>query len=264
MRLTICHLYPELMNLYGDRGNVIALARRCQWHGMEVDIKESSLRDGLGDWDILFLGGGQDKEQSAVCRDLCEQKAPRVIEGVNEGRALLAVCGGYQLLGRYFKTGTGETIPGIGLFDAWTVAGDRRCIGDVIVECELDGERRTLVGFENHSGKTYLGKGLAPLGRVLFGHGNNAEDRTEGAVYKNAIGTYLHGSLLPKNPWLADRLILAALRRRYGEDVALAPLDDAFEQRAHAAVVERIRQRGKMDTGAGKRPGAAAGGGRAR
>ncbi len=251
VKLRIGHLYPDLMNIYGDRGNILALTRRSEWAGLEVEI----VRVGLGEepdfreLDIVFVGGGQDKEQAWIARDLAELKARSLISAVEDGLGLLAVCGGYQLLGRYFRTGSGTVLDGIGLFDAWTVAGERRCIGDAIVSCNLDGRERTLVGFENHSGKTYLGPGARPLGRVLFGYGNNAEDGLEGAAYRNAFGTYLHGSLLPKNPWLADLLIRRAVERRYGA-VRLPPVDSAVEEQAHSAVIARVHKRGKMDTGA--------------
>ncbi len=252
LKLRICHLYPDLMNIYGDRGNIIALSRRAQWAGIEVEVVNVPLGASLdaSACDIIFIGGGQDKEQALIAKDLQEVKGKAIIEAVQEGAALLAVCGGYQLLGKYFKTGADAVLPGIGLFDAWTVAGSKRCIGDVLVECDFTGERHTLVGFENHSGKTYLGESLKPLGKVLHGCGNNAEDGREGAIYKNAFGTYLHGSILPKNPWFTDHLIRVALQRRYGDQASLARVDTSFEDRAHQAVIARIRNRGKLDTGA--------------
>lgn len=252
MKITICHLYPEQMNIYGDRGNVISLLRWAEWSGLEVEVK----RVGLGErpdfrrFDVLFLGGGQDREQALIARDLAEVKAQSLAAAVEDGLPLLAVCGGYQLLGRYFKTGSGALLPGIEVFDAWTVAGSRRCIGDVIARCDLDGRCHTLVGFENHSGKTYLGSRARPLGRVLCGYGNNAEDGSEGAVYRHAVGTYLHGSLLPKNPWLTAYLIVCAVERRYGSAASLRPVDDSVENLAHQAILSRIRQRGRVDTSA--------------
>lgn len=251
MRLTICHLYADLMNLYGDRGNVISLARRAEWAGLEVELRRVDLgeRPDLGTFDILFVGGGQDREQARIARDLTEVKAGLLRRAVDDGLVVLAVCGGYQLLGRYFKTAAGAVLPGVEVFDAWTVAGSTRCIGDVIACSDLGGWPRTLVGFENHSGRTYLGEGTRPLARVLFGHGNNAEDGYEGAVAGNAIGTYLHGSLLPKNPWLADLLIRRAVERRYGPGAVLRQVDDAVEMQAHEAVIARIRARGKLGAG---------------
>lgn len=241
--LRICHLYPELMNIYGDRGNVIALVRRCAWRGIEVTVTALSLGDPLDPerYDLFFIGGGQDREQMLVCEDLSAEKGAALRQAVEGGAALLSICGGYQLLGKSFLTWTGEYLPGISLFDAETVGGDTRFIGNVAVHCELSGAEGELVGFENHSGRTRLGPGCQPLGKVIRGHGNNGEDGTEGCVYRNAIGTYLHGSLLPKNPRLADWLLLHALRRRHGLE-ALPPLDDALEEAAHRAALDLVRR----------------------
>jgi lipid II isoglutaminyl synthase (glutamine-hydrolysing) len=251
LRLTLIHLYPLEMSTYGDRGNIIALRRRCQWRGIDVDIKPVGIGDPLdaGQCDLVFFGGGQDQEQFTVSDDLHGRKGDELKIAVQDGAALLAVCGGYQLLGKYFKTKT-DTIPGIGLFDAWTVAGPRRQIGDLLAEATLGGDKHSLVGFENHSGRTFLEAGTTPLARVLVGSGNNGDDGWEGAVHRNAIGTYLHGSVLPKNPWLVDYLIEAALHRRYGKSFHLPPLDDSIESAAHRAVAERIRRRGKLASGA--------------
>lgn len=250
-RLTLVHLYPLEMNIYGDRGNIIALRQRCEWRGIRLDVKPCGIGDPLDPdtCDIVFFGGGQDQEQLAVSRDLQGRKGDALKAAVADGAALLAVCGGYQLLGKYFQTKT-ERIPGIDLFNAWTVAGERRQIGDVLAESTIDGQTRTLVGFENHSGRTFLGPDAEPLARVVIGSGNNGDDKGEGITQGTAIGTYLHGSILPKNPWLVDHLIAAALRRRYGSAATLAPLDDTVEERAQAAVAERIRRRGKLASGA--------------
>ncbi len=239
------------MNIYGDRGNIISLAQRARWRGIDVEVVPVTIGTPLDAdrCDALFFGGGQDKEQTLVAEDFRKVQAPRVHQYVESDGVLLSICGGYQLLGKYFRTHTGETLEGIGVFDAWTVAGDRRCIGNVIVETHFSGARRTLVGFENHSGKTYLGPGCRPMGRSLTGFGNNGEDGQEGAIYRNAFGCYLHGSLLPKNPWFTDYLLRTALWRRYGPGVDLAPLDDALEYRAHEAVIARIRRLGKVDSG---------------
>ncbi|HEY8477704.1 MAG TPA: glutamine amidotransferase [Chloroflexota bacterium] len=252
MRVVVVHLYPQLMSIYGDRGNILALVRRCQWRGIEVEVAGVEVGERLqpGSFDLLFIGGGQDREQSVVGRDLVEVQAEPLAEAVAGGAVVLAVCGGYQLLGKYFRTRTGEEIPGTGLFDAWTVAGDRRHIGNVVVRCAVDGQERDLVGFENHSGRTYLGPGCRPLGRVVVGAGNNGEDGTEGAVFANAYGTYLHGSLLPKNPWFADLLIAKALARRYGSEVELPPLDDHLETAAHMAAARRARATSGRRSGA--------------
>lgn len=245
--LRICHLYPELMNIYGDRGNIIALVQRCRWRGFGVRVAAVSLGGGLdpAEHDLYFIGGGQDREQVLVCEDLSREKGEALREAVEGGAALLSICGGYQLLGEFFLTFTGEDLPGIGLFDAKTVGGETRFIGNVAVECGLAGAEGVLVGFENHSGRTRLGPGCRPLGRVIKGYGNNGEDGTEGCVYRNAVGTYLHGSLLPKNPRLADWLILQALRRRHDLD-GLPELDDAVEEAAHRAALQiTLRERGR-------------------
>jgi lipid II isoglutaminyl synthase (glutamine-hydrolysing) len=245
-RLTLVHLYPDLMSVYGDRGNVLTLARRAEWRGIDLEVRELSLGDTLDprEADIIFFGGGQDREQAVVSPDFLEQKGQAVREAVEHGAALLSVCGGYQLLGRSYTTVDGQELPGAGLFDVRSVPGPERHIGNVLIETTLDGRPRTLVGFENHSGRTYLGRGVAPLGRTVVGAGSNGQDGTEGAVYGNAIGCYLHGSLLPKNPWLADRLLAAALSYRLGEPVKLRPLDDRLEEEAHRTMAVRIRAAG--------------------
>jgi CobQ-like glutamine amidotransferase family enzyme len=234
------------MSVYGDRGNVLTLRRRAEWRGYEVEVTELSLGDSLdpNEVDLIFFGGGQDREQEVVSPDFLQQKGNAVRKAVEDGTALLSVCGGYQLLGSSYTTVDGQELPGAGLFDVRSVPGPRRHIGNVLVESDLDGQPRTLVGFENHSGRTYLGAGVRPLGKTLVGAGNNGEDGTEGAVYKGAIGCYLHGSLLPKNPWLADFLLRHALRHRLQDDVDLAPLDDRLEQQAHDVVAMRVRGAG--------------------
>jgi CobQ-like glutamine amidotransferase family enzyme len=201
--------------------------------------------------DLIFFGGGQDREQAVVSPDFLRQKGAAVREAVEHGAALLSVCGGYQLLGASYTTVDGRVLPGAGLFDVRSVPGPKRHIGNVLIETDLDGMRRSLVGFENHSGRTYLGRRVEPLGHVVVGAGNNGEDGTEGAVYRGAIGCYLHGSLLPKNPWLADRLLAGALAHRRGEPVPLEPLDDRLEDEAHAAMAARLRAgRGRVQSGA--------------
>jgi len=241
--LRIVHLYPDLMSVYGDRGNILALQRRAEWRGIPVEVRELSVGDTLepDTVDLIFFGGGQDREQEVVSVDFLEQKGDAVREAVERGAALLSVCGGYQLLGKTYTTVDGHELPGAGLFDVRSVPGPLRHIGNVLIETDLGGETRTLVGFENHSGRTYLGRSVAPLGKTVIGAGNNGEDGTEGAVYKGAIGCYLHGSLLPKNPWLADHLLRIALRDRGGQ---LEPLDDTLENHAHETVAARIRGAG--------------------
>jgi len=244
--LRLGHLYPDLMNLYGDRGNVIALERRCRWRGIRLEIVPLGLGDELDPeaFDLLFMGGGQDREQRAIFRDLHKRKGDALREAVRRGVVVLAICGAFQLLGHYYRTHQGDTIPGLGIFDAWTEAGPRRMIGNVVARMAIADLNFTLVGFENHSGRTYLGPGCRPLARVLAGYGNNGEDGTEGAVYENAVGTYLHGSLLPKNPQLADYLLGKALSRRY-PGARLSPLDDRLEQLAHRVMVQRCMSDGR-------------------
>lgn len=235
--LTIGWLYGTKMNIYGDRGNVLALAQRARWRGLTPDIREIGLGEPIpDDIDVFFFGGGQDQEQVAVSRDLQGEKGERIRNAVERGAALLSVCGGYQLLGHEYRPNDAERLPGIGLFDARSTAGPRRFIGNVIVASRWG----SLVGFENHSGLTYLGKDAEPMGTVEVGHGNNGTDGTEGVVYKNAIGCYLHGALLPKNPVLTDWLIAAGIRSRGGSS-PLPPLDDSIETSAHASAIARAR-----------------------
>ena len=234
-RLLIGWLYGTKMNIYGDRGNVLALAQRARWRGIAPEVREIGLREPIpDDVDIFFFGGGQDQEQVAVSRDLRGEKGERLKAAVDDGAALLAVCGGYQLLGHEYRPHAADPLPGIGLFDLVSEAGPERFIGNVVVDSQW-GE---LVGFENHSGLTFLGERATPMGRVRVGRGNNGRDATEGAIYRHAVGCYLHGALLPKNPALTDWLIQAGLRRRYGT-FDLAPLDDAVECAAHESAVAR-------------------------
>lgn len=249
MRLMLCHLYPDLLDLYGDRGNILTLAARSRWRGIDVLVQRASLGDEFDfrEMDILFIGGGSDREQSLLVNDL-KRREGELREAIEEGLVVLSICGGYQLLGRYYQTSGGEKMPGLGVLDLWTMAGSGRLIGNVVAELNPaawghsdQGANRltTLVGFENHSGRTYLGAGLAPLGTVKHGYGNNGEDRGEGVRYRNVFGTYLHGPLLPKNPHFADLLLRLALERR-GRQELLQPLDDRLEVLAHQAVVERV------------------------
>ncbi|HEY7356398.1 MAG TPA: hypothetical protein VH590_08020 [Ktedonobacterales bacterium] len=242
-QLTLGHLYPDQLNLYGDRGNILVLRERCRWRGIALRVQPLGVGDVLvpDEYDLLFIGGGQDKEQAPVAHDLREMKAPGLWAAIEDNMPVLAVCGGYQLLAHYYRPAVGPDMRGLGVFDAWTIhKGLRvaRCIGNIAIEWQ----GQTLVGFENHGGRTYLGTS-SPLGKVLAGHGNNSEDHTEGAIYRNTFGTYLHGSLLPKNPHFADHFLLLALRRKYGAEVALPPLDDALEWRAHETMLRRLRVR---------------------
>ena len=238
--LRLAHLYPDLMNLYGDRGNIMVLQRRCGWRGINLNVEEVRLGEPLeGRPDLIFIGGGQDREQMLVYKDLLD-KSDALRELAGAGAVILAICGGYQLLGDRFITHTGEEIEGLGLLDVTTVGGQRRLIGNVVADSELPGSSDVLVGFENHSGKTTLGPAARPLARVRTGFGNNGEDGTEGAWQDSIFGTYLHGSLLPKNPWLADHLISLALGSKYDELTDLAPLDDHLEAAAVKATVSRV------------------------
>jgi CobQ-like glutamine amidotransferase family enzyme len=240
--LRIAHLYAEEMNIYGDRGNILTLVRRAEWRGIEVKV-ESVGRGRVADlsqYDLIFWGGGQDRDQELVFHDAAEFKTEPVRGAVAAGAVVLAVCGGYQLLGRSYMTASGKTLPGLNLVDLHTVPGRRRNIGNIVIDATpLRIAPPTLVGFENHSGKTYLGPGLQPLGRVLRGAGNNGEDGGEGVVSGNVFGTYLHGSLLPKNPHFADLLLSRALARSGGGE--LVALDDSAELAAHGALTERLR-----------------------
>ena len=239
MELRVLGLYPDQMNIYADRGNILFLQRRCEWRGIGF------VYDGAGQGesvdpaahDLFYIGGGQDRDQRAVAADLVETKREAMHAAVEDGAVLLAVCGGYQLLGESYQLGE-ETLPGLGLADLRTVREEGpRLIGNVAIETELGGERRLLAGFENHGGRTYLGPTARPLGRVVkgHGHGNNGDDGLEGIWRDNMVGTYLHGPLLPKNAWLADHLIELALERRYGTRPTLGPLPDDLERAAHAS-----------------------------
>ena len=239
--ITIVPVYPTLLSIYADRGNVRVLEQRCAWRGIPCRVEPLALGGDLapGGADIILLGGGQDRDQVRVANELIRQ-APRIREALADGGCLLAVCGGYQLLGHRYRGHQGEDIPGTGLVDLETVAGDTRLIGNVLVDC---GGGRTIAGFENHAGRTWLGGGVQPLGRVIAGAGNNGEDRTEGCRADRIVGTYVHGPLLPKNPWIADELLGHALARRGGG--SLAPLDDTLEVRtaAGAAAIARAERR---------------------
>jgi CobQ-like glutamine amidotransferase family enzyme len=247
-RLKLAHLYAAEMNVYGDRGNVIALRQRCLWRGIDLEVTPVEPGDEV-DWasfDLAFFGGGQDSGQALIARDLLERQGPGMRAAIDDWLVLLAICGGYQLLGHYFLTHTGERLPGLGALDVHTVGGSKRLIGNSVVEADLattDNQPPTsvrLVGFENHSGRTYHGPGVRNLGRVLAGHGDNGEDGWGGAVYRNTIGCYLHGSLLPKNPQLTDHMIQLAMRRRYGPDTAIAPLESALELHAQETMTSRL------------------------
>jgi CobQ-like glutamine amidotransferase family enzyme len=227
--LRTCALYPELMNIYADRGNLAVLRARCEWRGLGFELRSATLGEALDPdaHDLFYIGGGQDRDQVAVAHDMAATKRDALHDAADRGALVLAVCGGYQLLGESYQLGE-ETLPGVGLVDLRTVREPGpRLIGNCAIEADLGAGRRVIAGFENHGGRTYLGEGEQPLGRVLKGHGNNGRDGFEGVRRGNVIGTYLHGPLLPKNVWLADRLIELAL------GVKLEPLDDGLEEAAH-------------------------------
>jgi lipid II isoglutaminyl synthase (glutamine-hydrolysing) len=246
--IRVGHLYPDYLNIYADRGNIAVLTQRAGWRGHALQVTTLGLGDAVvaGEHDLYYVGGGQDREQLLVAEDLVS-KAPALHEAVGAGAAALAVCGGYQLLGRGYRGFHGEDMPGIDLLPLETVAGERRMIGDVLLECELEpGKKRTLAGFENHAGRTRLDAGAEPLGRVLAGFGNDGESGFEGCRAGRVIGTYLHGPLLPRNPWLADWLLEQALGHRLGTDdpPRLEPLPDELERNAHEVSAARARSRG--------------------
>lgn len=230
----LCHLYPREMNIYADRGNIIFMQRRCEWRGIGFEHGSVGAGEPIdpGAYDLFYIGGGQDRDQRLVAEDMRATKRDGLASALADGASVLAVCGGYQLLGHSYQLGS-EEVGGLGLADLVTVRDPGpRLIGNIAIEVELDGSKRVLAGFENHGGRTRLGEGAEPLGRVLAGHGNNGEDGFEGVRDGNLIGTYMHGPLLPKNAWLADYLIAAALRRR-GDDPELEPLNDEIENAAH-------------------------------
>ncbi len=242
MNIRVAHLYPDYLNIYADRGNIAVLARRAAWRGHELDVEAVGMRDPIvpGAHDLYYLGGGQDREQLLVAEDLAAKAEP-LLAAHADGAAFLAVCGGYQLLGRGYRGFHGEDMPGVGLLPLETVAGERRMIGDVLLETELG----PIAGFENHVGRTRLDPGAQPLGRVVSGFGNDGESGFEGCRAGRAIGTYLHGPLLPRNPRLADWLLAQALAHRSGgEPPELAPLADELESQAQAVSAARARARG--------------------
>ncbi|EJE7234911.1 glutamine amidotransferase [Clostridium sporogenes] len=238
MELNICHLYPDLLNVYGDIGNILVLKYRAEQRGIKINVSNVSIKDSfpIDKYDIALFGGGQDYEQAIVSKDMVETKKDDLTEYIEKGKVLLAICGGYQLLGKYYTTPEGEKLDGLNILDIYTEGGDTRFIGNTVIKNEDFNE--TYVGFENHSGRTYIGN-LKPLGKVIAGYGNNGEDQQEGCIYKNTFGTYFHGSLLSKNPELADRLLSTALKNKYGEDINLEPLDDNLEFKAKEFIVNR-------------------------
>ena len=229
--LRIAHLYPKLLNIYGDGGNVLTLKKRCEWRGIEVNIDEINVGDSIVEHDIYFIGGGQDLQQIEVSKELQKHKEFLTAER-DRGAVFLGICGGYQLMGHYYLPHEGDKLMGISLLDAYTVAGNKRFIGNVTAKTDYV-TPDTLVGFENHSGLTYLQGETKPLGTMIVGNGNNGQDKTEGARFKNVFGTYMHGSFLPKNIHFADYMIELAL------GVKLEPLDDEVEMLTHTSLIEK-------------------------
>ena len=246
-RVVVGHLYPDYLNIYADRGNMAVLARRAALRGHDLEVRAIGVGDRIarGEDDLLYVGGGQDREQALIAPDLAARR-DELEAALADGVALLAVCGGYQLLGRFYRDRAGAELPGAGIFPHETVAGEGRLIGDVLIECELEpAVRITVAGFENHAGRTRLDPGGEPLGRVLAGFGNDGESGFEGCRVGRALGTYLHGPLLPRNPRLADWLLRQALAHASGGDAPeLEPLDDDLEQRAHDIAAQRAYARG--------------------
>ena len=243
MELRVLSLYPEQMNIYADRGNILFLQRRCEWRGIGFVHDGAGPGEAVdpGAHDLFYIGGGQDRDQRAVAADMVATKRETLAAAADDGAVLLAVCGGYQLLGHSYQMGS-EELPGLGIADLMTVREPgERLIGNVAIEADLDDEPRLIAGFENHGGRTYLGANARPLGKVVAGHGNNDKDGFEGVRRDNVIGTYLHGPLLPKNAWLADHLIALALERRYGSRPELEPLPDELEAAAHESARRAAR-----------------------
>lgn len=234
MMIRIAHLYPDMLNLYGDRGNIIALTQRMTKRGISVQTDSITMGKSFNadDYDILFIGGGQDFEQDVLLNDLKKGKDIEINKAIHNGTVMLAICGGYQMLGKYYKTYDGKMLEYMGALDFYTEGKEERMIGNYAFKTK---EGIEVVGFENHSGRTYLGKGVEPLGKMIKGYGNNGEDGTEGVRYKNTFGTYSHGPVLPKNPDFADLLISKALENKYGK-ADLIKLDDSLEEKARAQV----------------------------
>ncbi|MGL4850861.1 MAG: type 1 glutamine amidotransferase [Clostridium sp.] len=242
MEINISHLYPDLLNVYGDVGNILILKQRAERRGIKVNIINTSLNDTFNpdEFDIVFFGGGQDYEQSIVSEDLKTAKREGLQKYVEDGKVLLAICGGYQLLGNYYRAPNGEKLEGLKILDIYTEGGETRFIGNTVIYNEEFNQ--TYVGFENHSGRTFIND-LKPLGKCIEGHGNNGEDGYEGCVYKNTFCTYFHGSLLSKNPELADKFLTLALEKKYNKEISLEPLDDTLELKAKEYIINRFKEK---------------------
>ena len=239
LKINIAHLYPELLNIYGDWGNILTIKKRCEWRNIEVNIDSINVNDDIkiADYDFYFLGGGQDKQQVTVSKELQTHRT-KLLKAKDDNAVFLGICGGYQLFGHYYRPYDGEKLEGLGLLDIYTEASGKRFIGNVTAECSMI-EPNTLVGFENHSGLTYLGNDAQPLANIIVGKGNNGKDKTEGAKSANVFGSYLHGPLLPKNVRFADYLISLMLEKRYKEKIELAVLNDALENISHEKLIAK-------------------------
>ena len=239
LKLKLVHLYPLFLNIYGDIGNIKVLKNRCEWRDIELEIQQLNIGDKLEKGtDIFFIGGGQDRQQVEVSEELQKHKQ-LLTEEYKSNAVFLGICGGYQLMGEYYQPHDARRLEGIGILDAYTVAGSTRFIGNVTAKTDYLPDRNTLVGFENHSVLTYLNGDTTPMATVVVGNGNNGIDKTEGARSRNAFGTYLHGSFLPKNPHFADYMIKLALNKKYNDDIELAELDDTIENKAHDSVLNK-------------------------
>ena len=239
--LKICYLYPDVLNLFSDGGNIICMKKRLEWRGIKADVTEIPVGEKLNvnDYDLFFIGGGQDFENGIHVSDFIGEKSNEIKKAVQDEKVFLAICTGYQLLGNYYKASDGTQYDLSGAVNFHTVAGKERFVGNYCFELEELGGIK-LVGFENHAGKTYLSDGVKPFGKILKGYGNNGEDGTEGARYKNVFASYSHGPLLPKNPMLADLILKTALERKYNKEFQLSPLDDTFELNANKSMIDRL------------------------
>ena len=248
MTLRICHLYPSLLSVAGDRGNLFAIQRRCDWRGVKTEVRDVDVDEMVefSQYDLILSHGGADREMELASRDI-QKKASSLREAVEAGSVVLAVCAAYQLLGHEYKPFKGDPLPGIGLLDLRTEGGSERFMTHLAMECDFTGQRQVMVGFENHSGRTYLGPNARPMGKVVAGWGNNGKDGFEGAISQHVYGTYLHGPVLPKNPWFTDYLIKVGLEHRYGGPITLPALDNTAEDAAHAAALKlAMLNKGKM------------------
>ena len=240
--LKICHLYPEVLNLYGDRGNILCMKRRLEWRGIDCTVEELKLGEkrDLTQYDLFFIGGGQDFEQEVLLEDLKSGKGEEIKSAVNDGKTFLCICGGYQMMGHYYETYKGERNEFLGAVDFHTIGGEVRMIGNYTFTTGEESGETQVVGYENHSGRTYLGDGVTPLGNVIKGYGNNGDDGTEGVRYNNVFGTYSHGPVLPKNPEFADVILATTLEYKYGKRIELEPIQDVMESKAHESVYNKI------------------------